>query len=131
MVMAVRIRREEKYIPLPVSMKHILAMKGKENYSVPLEDVCMSQEAFMSNEELPIALLGLANGITLKCLVVQLGDEKSCGAEDVWTNCARYCADCRMCEMDAMKQFKLSRIENVNFRLRWKHGKFYPVGDKK
>ena len=124
--MAIRIRREERYFPLPVGMKHILAMKGRESYSIPLDDVCMSQDAFLSSDVLPIALLGLTNGNTLKCLVVHLGDENFDCAEDVWTNCVRYCADCKMCEENSVKLFKLSKIEDVNFRLRWKNGKFYP-----
>ena len=129
--MAIRIRREELYFSLPVNKRHILAMKGKANYSVPLDDVRISSKDFAANKELQVMLKWLVKGISLKCLVVQVGDEQlAVGDDDAWTNCALYCAECKMREENAIKQFKLSRIEDVKFRLRWKNGKFYPMREK-
>jgi len=122
--MAIRIRREEEYVALPVSAKHIFAMRGQKNYSVPIDNVRLTSEDFRNNKELPAMLRALTIGITLKCLVIQLSNENSDadnGASSA--NYVHYCADCKMHERD----FQLSKIEDVNFRLRWKNSKFYPV----
>lgn len=124
--MALRIVREEVYLPLPMGKGAVLGIAGEKEHSVPIAEICVSEDVLYE-------LKGLGKKSVARGLVIQYGDTHDIADATEVHDRARvtYSVLCGLSTKNGVQYLHLRHIEPVNFGLYWEGGKFYQHETKK
>lgn len=111
--MALRIVREEVYLPLPMGKGAVLDMAGEKEYFVPIAEI-------NAPEDVLDELKGLGKRAAARGLVIQYGGSR-----------VAYSVLCGLSSRNGVQHLHLRHVEPVNFGLYWEGGKFYQHETKK
>ena len=124
--MALRIVREEVYLPLPMGKGAVLDMAGEKEYFVPIEEI--NAPEYVLDE-----LKGLGKRAAARGLVIQCSDtnDTADATEVHGESRVAYSVLCGLSTRNGVQHLHLRHVEPVNFGLYWEGGKFYQHETKK
>ena len=123
--MALRIAREEVYLPLPVDGEHIQAMRGMKEYMVPIAETGIPK--YVIDEFMEIGNKSIARGLVIQSYDI---DESGTSIEKIGLDVV-YCVRCGLAMRNGVPYLHMSHIEPLDFGLWWKEGKFYQHENRK
>ena len=123
--MALRIAREEIYLPLPIDSEHIEAMQGKREYFVPVAETSIPKNVI--DELMEIGNKAIARGLVIQNCDI---DDSDTSAENIGLDVIYY-VRCGLVMRNGVSYLRMSHIEPLNFGLKWKEGKFYQYENRK
>ena len=122
--MALRIEREEYYIPLPLNSQHIRSMDGVEEYFVSVSETSIS--ACVVDE-----LKELGSKVSVGGLVVEYNGMEKPDVNGVeGTHRVVYSIRCGLAMKSGVLHLHLTHIEPLTFGLFWEDGKFFQEEDE-
>lgn len=121
--MALRIAREEIYLPLPMGVGHVVSMYGKKTYLVPVEETRVPEWILVNLKDIgqKAAVRGLV--IVDNCNINDLGRQIF---EDGFN--VVYSVWCGLTIRSGVTYLRFEHIIAVDFDLCWKDGKCYQKG---
>ena len=123
--MALRIPREEYYLPLPMNGEHVRSMVGVKDYFVPVTETCIPD--WVLNELRGMGNRSVANGLVVEYNGIDKPDEN----EDDGIYHVAFSVHCVLTTKNGVPNVHLLHITPVKFGLCWVKGKFYQHGEKR
>ena len=121
--MALRIPREEYYLPLPMNGEHVRSMVGVKDYFVPVTETCIPD--WVLNELRGMGNRSVANGLVVEYNGIDKPDEN----EDDGIYRVAFSVHCGLTTKNGVLNVHLFHITPVKFGLCWVKGKFYQHGE--
>ena len=121
--MALRIAREEYYLPLPMRIEQIRSMDGVKDCFVPVAETSVPD--WVLEELRGMGNRAIANGLVVEYNGIEKPDEN--GVEGVHR--VAYSVQCGLATKNGVSNLHLIHIVPVKFALCWVKGKFYQHGE--
>lgn len=124
--MALRIAREEVYLPLPMGKGAVSDIEGKREYFVPIAEIYAPQGAL--NELKGLGKRAVARGLVIQCCDT---NDTARATEVYGGSRVAYSVLCGLATKKGIQYLHLRHIVPVDFGLYWEGGKFYQLETKK